>query len=284
MLLRRQRRDGESVVAADENHGAIADGSEIESTLSHSTTLSRVETQGLTLTLDHTAGGGVSTGMFVVIVLGVASGIGGLIGTRCTSGAANAQKPSSLEQVYDWVVSESSLAALHGMSVMEDISMTSQGAPSAFKPKSLTAEEYLILWLGLKHALVLGASASWQDAREIEDDDSYIPLKGMKHTMDGKDSMLATFGTLTQSRETINLFMKVVLHNQPWRYDPSLMVKKWTPEQPTPPLKVAIEWSNRAVKPHYPMIRALKMVAEACKAVAGLASAAVILRTNVASW
>ncbi|OAL38221.1 hypothetical protein AYO20_02673 [Fonsecaea nubica] len=93
-----------------------------------------------------------------------------------------------------------------------------------------------------------------------------IPLKGMKHVMNGKDSVLATFGPLTQSRETINLFMKVILDNEPWRYDPSLTVKKWTPEKLTQPLKVAIEWSDGVVKPHPPMIRALKMVADACKA------------------
>ncbi|OQV00659.1 hypothetical protein CLAIMM_06126 [Cladophialophora immunda] len=93
-----------------------------------------------------------------------------------------------------------------------------------------------------------------------------IPLKGMKHVMDGKDSVLATFGPLTQSRETINLFMKTILDNEPWRYDPSLTVKKWTPEKLAQPLKVAIEWSDGVVKPHPPMIRALKMVADACKA------------------
>ncbi len=93
-----------------------------------------------------------------------------------------------------------------------------------------------------------------------------IPLKGMRHTMDGKDSVSATFGPLTQSRETINLFMKIILDTEPWRWDPSLTVKPWTPEKITKPLKVAIEWSDGVVKPHPPMIRALQIVADACKA------------------
>ncbi|OAP61812.1 hypothetical protein AYL99_04015 [Fonsecaea erecta] len=75
------------------------------------------------------------------------------------------KKALSLEQVYDWLVPESSLASLHGVGVMGGISMAhhpvsdlpafflhpcnTQGALSAFKPKSLTPEEYLILWLGL---------------------------------------------------------------------------------------------------------------------------------------
>jgi amidase len=88
----------------------------------------------------------------------------------------------------------------------------------------------------------------------------------MKHVMNGKDSVLATFGPLTQSRETINLFMKTILDTEPWRVDPSLTVKHWTPETLKTPLKVAIEWHDGVVKPHPPMIRAMKEVAEACKA------------------
>lgn len=84
--------------------------------------------------------------------------------------------------------------------------------------------------------------------------------------MKGKDSVLATYGPLTQSRETVNLFMKVILDNEPWRHDPSLTVKPWTPETLSRPLKIAIEWSDGVVKPHPPMIRALKIVADACKA------------------
>jgi len=83
--------------------------------------------------------------------------------------------------------------------------------------------------------------------------------------MDGKDSVLATFGPIAQSRETLNLFMKVILDEEPWRYDPSLTVKPWTPETFTEPLKIAIEWSDGVVKPHPPTIRGLQMVADACK-------------------
>ena len=62
-----------------------------------------------------------------------------------------------------------------------------------------------------------------------------IPLKGTRHKMEGKDSVLATFGPLTQSRETINLFMRIILDTEPWWRDPSLTVKPWTPEKVTKP-------------------------------------------------
>ena len=84
--------------------------------------------------------------------------------------------------------------------------------------------------------------------------------------MKGKESILATFGPLCASRETINLFMKVIIDTQPWRYDPSLTVKPWDPYKLDGHLKIAIEWSDGVVKPHPPLIRAMKKVAEACKA------------------
>ncbi|EXJ93382.1 hypothetical protein A1O1_01774 [Capronia coronata CBS 617.96] len=93
-----------------------------------------------------------------------------------------------------------------------------------------------------------------------------IPGKGMKHVAAGKESIHGTIGPLAQSRETINLFMKTILDNEPWRHDAGLTVKPWTPETITAPLKVAIEWHDGVVKPHPPVIRALQMVADACKA------------------
>lgn len=85
--------------------------------------------------------------------------------------------------------------------------------------------------------------------------------------MDGKDSVAATFGPLTVSRETCNLFMKTILDTKPWRQDPSLTVKPWTTDAETlgKKLKIAIEWDDGVVKPHPPAIRAMKEVKEACE-------------------
>ncbi|KAJ9210234.1 hypothetical protein DTO166G4_8162 [Paecilomyces variotii] len=67
-------------------------------------------------------------------------------------------------------------------------------------------------------------------------------------------------------REALELFMKVALSVKPWRLDPSLTAKEWTPYKFTRPLKIAVQWWDGVVMPHPPMIRALKEVSEACKA------------------
>ena len=84
--------------------------------------------------------------------------------------------------------------------------------------------------------------------------------------MAGKETILSTLGPMAQDRDTLELFMKVVLEAEPWRLDPSLTVKPWTPYHSTKPLKVAVQWWDGVVMPHPPMIRALKEVSEACKA------------------
>ncbi|KIX98511.1 uncharacterized protein Z520_05812 [Fonsecaea multimorphosa CBS 102226] len=81
----------------------------------------------------------------------------------CRYGQDN--KALTLEQVYAWLVPKPSLASLQKVGVMGGISMAhhpvsdrpaffvhpcnTQDALSALEPKSLTPEEYLILWLGL---------------------------------------------------------------------------------------------------------------------------------------
>lgn len=84
--------------------------------------------------------------------------------------------------------------------------------------------------------------------------------------MIGKEAILSTPGPMTTDRDSIDLFMKVVLDAKPWRIYPSVTVKPWTPEVLDKPLKVAVLWWDGVVMPHPPMMRALKEVSEACKA------------------
>lgn len=93
-----------------------------------------------------------------------------------------------------------------------------------------------------------------------------LAFSGTTGTMVGKETIVPTFGPLCVSRETINLFMKVTLDTEPWRVDPSLLPKLWTPHTLSRPLKVAIEWDDGVVKPHPPTTRALQQVADACRA------------------
>lgn len=83
--------------------------------------------------------------------------------------------------------------------------------------------------------------------------------------MGGKESILGTNGPLCTSREDLELFMSTVMNSEPWRMDPAIFPKKWTPHKFTKPLKVAIQWSDGIVKPHPPVLRALAETAKACK-------------------
>lgn len=92
-----------------------------------------------------------------------------------------------------------------------------------------------------------------------------ISVFGQKANMAGKETILSTPGPMTVERDVLELFMKTAIAAEPWRIDPSLSVKEWKPYHFTKPLKVAIQWWDGVVRPHPPMIRALKEVAAACR-------------------
>lgn len=83
--------------------------------------------------------------------------------------------------------------------------------------------------------------------------------------MIGKETITSTPGPLTVEREALDLFMKVVLQSKPWRLEPSLTVKQWTPYKFETPPKIAVMWWDGVVKPHPPILRALREVSDACR-------------------
>ncbi|KGQ01950.1 hypothetical protein PAAG_11341 [Paracoccidioides lutzii Pb01] len=88
---------------------------------------------------------------------------------------------------------------------------------------------------------------------------------GKKIVMDGCEAILGTYGPLCTSRAAINLFMEVALAGEPWRLDPSVTPIPWSPVTLTKQLKIAVEWDDGVVKPHPPVLRALREVADACR-------------------
>ena len=92
-----------------------------------------------------------------------------------------------------------------------------------------------------------------------------ISSLGVRGFMAGKEAMMSTPGPMTVDREALELFMKVALAKKPWRIDPSLTAKDWTPYKFSRPPKVAIQWWDGVVRPHPPMRRALEEVANACR-------------------
>jgi amidase len=83
--------------------------------------------------------------------------------------------------------------------------------------------------------------------------------------MAGKETIGACPGPMAVDRDALEIFMKVALSSRPWRIDPTLTAKPWTPYTFESPPKIAIQWWDGVVKPHPPMIRALREVAEACR-------------------
>ncbi|KAH7312510.1 amidase signature domain-containing protein [Stachybotrys elegans] len=92
-----------------------------------------------------------------------------------------------------------------------------------------------------------------------------ISLLGQRGHMAGKEAILPTAGPMALDREALDLFMKVAISAKPWRIDPSLSMQEWTPYHFDRPLKIAVQWWDGVVRPHPPMLRAMKEVSDACK-------------------
>lgn len=92
-----------------------------------------------------------------------------------------------------------------------------------------------------------------------------LGVAGMTAAMAGNEGLQATFGPITTDRETIDMFMKVVLDAEIWKQDPSLDNKLWQPVELKAPLKIAVMWDDGVVIPHPPVRRALQSVAADCR-------------------
>ena len=53
--------------------------------------------------------------------------------------------------------------------------------------------------------------------------------------MSGKEAMMSTPGPMTTDRESLEIIMKAALASEPWRLDPSVTFKPWTPEKTSLP-------------------------------------------------
>lgn len=81
---------------------------------------------------------------------------------------------------------------------------------------------------------------------------------------------------MTTSLEGVKLFMKTVLDAKPWLDDPGLVPMPWRDEDNNDEsvgsrkLKIGILWDDGIVKPHPPILRALKSVVERLECVDGV--------------
>lgn len=81
----------------------------------------------------------------------------------------------------------------------------------------------------------------------------------------GQEGVSPTQGPIASSRAGLNLFMKTYLDAEPWIKDDYLVPIPWRSVTLPTKLKIAVMWSDGVVKPHPPIIRALKEVSEALK-------------------
>ncbi|KAF5241880.1 hypothetical protein FANTH_8955 [Fusarium anthophilum] len=92
-----------------------------------------------------------------------------------------------------------------------------------------------------------------------------ISTSGLRAAYLGRDTIAGCPGPMTVSRDGLELLMRAALAAKPWRVDPLLTFKDWTPYKFTTLPKVAIQWWDGVVMPHPPMTRALREVAAACR-------------------
>ncbi|KAF4541784.1 Acetamidase [Lasiodiplodia hormozganensis] len=105
-----------------------------------------------------------------------------------------------------------------------------------------------------------------------------LPLAGGVATMKGQEQIVPVIGPLSTSLEGIKVFVKTLIDSKPWLRQVDLVPMKWRYDEdwlPKDPegkrrLKVGVLWDDGVVKPHPPVLRALKEVVDKLKAAEGV--------------
>ncbi|KAL4877316.1 amidase signature domain-containing protein [Aspergillus karnatakaensis] len=94
------------------------------------------------------------------------------------------------------------------------------------------------------------------------------PLTGLKSPAPGQEAILSVVGPLaSQSIEDLDLFQRAVLDQEPWDVETSLAPVPWKRvSPPTNNIRIAIMWDDGCVRPHPPVMRALKYAREKLQA------------------
>ncbi|KZT72884.1 amidase [Daedalea quercina L-15889] len=95
-----------------------------------------------------------------------------------------------------------------------------------------------------------------------------MPHSGLEGSHDGMDAIIGALGPLATSARDLALFCRVMLQYRPWLVEPPLLEIPWKqsiadgegiPEK----LSIAILWDDGVVKPHPPVLDALKRTKDA---------------------
>lgn len=96
-------------------------------------------------------------------------------------------------------------------------------------------------------------------------------------TMLGAEHIIPVIGPLSTSLDGVKMFMKTLIAAKPWLTESSSLPFPWddttnhlTTRGSTTKLKIAVMWDDGIVKPHPPIIRAMREIAEKLKQVEGV--------------
>ena len=95
--------------------------------------------------------------------------------------------------------------------------------------------------------------------------------------MSGCETIISSAGPMSPTLEGLNLFMRVVLDSEPWKFDLSLHQLPWRDTETyfvqngRRHLNVGVLWDDKVVKPTAPIVRAMKQVVEKLQTLEGFA-------------
>lgn len=91
-----------------------------------------------------------------------------------------------------------------------------------------------------------------------------LPTDGWGYMMAAADTVETVLGPLSTSIGGLKAFMKTIIDAEPWLAEPALIPMPWRPYvvPQDRPLKIGILWHDGMVRPHPPITRALKTVAQ----------------------
>ncbi|RDW87885.1 hypothetical protein BP5796_03579 [Coleophoma crateriformis] len=93
-----------------------------------------------------------------------------------------------------------------------------------------------------------------------------LPYNGIELPGAGQESIKCVIGPFANSIDDIDLFMKVALDQEPWDTEVSLLPLPWKSVESSKDITVGIMWTDGIVRPHPPMMRALKGAKESLEA------------------
>jgi amidase len=85
-----------------------------------------------------------------------------------------------------------------------------------------------------------------------------LPHGGLEGLHDGMENVIGVCGPMATCIEDMRLFCKVILAAEPWRQEPELIGKPWTPISAPANMKIGVIWHDGVAQPHPPVTRCLQ--------------------------